>query len=126
MTRAKAWLDQSQLDYKSAQDLLATQNFAQACFMAQQVAEKCLKAIAFSRGYDAVKSHSLVKILQNLKINGELERFGKVLDVYYLTTRYPDALPDHSLPSESFDIHQAQDALKMAKNFLDVAAKEVK
>ena len=125
MTRAEAWYQQAKRDLKSGRDLLATGNFAQACFMAQQVAEKSLKALAYHRGYDMVKSHSLVKILADLKLNGELATLGKVLDIYYLTSRYPDALPDHSLPSDSFDSSQAEQALDMASRFLDAANKEL-
>lgn len=125
MQRHIAWLTQSKNDFKWGEDSLKAGHFAQVCFIAQQVAEKSLKAIAFYRNYDVVKSHSLVHIAKDLKINGELEGFGRELDLYYLASRYPDALPDHAVPSDSFDIRQATRALTMAKVFILAAEKEL-
>lgn len=125
MKRYVAWFAQARKDLLWGESSLESGHFAQACFVAQQVAEKALKSLAFFRGHDLVKSHSLVQILKDMKINGELESYGRQLDLYYLSTRYPDALPDHSIPSESFDMNQARSALDMAKVFLDKVSEEM-
>ncbi len=95
------------------------------CFIAQQVAEKALKAIAFRNEYEIVKSHSIVQIAKSLKLNGQIEEYGKVLDLYYISTRYPDALPDNAIPSDSFSRKQASAALKMASHFIQKAKIEL-
>lgn len=84
------------------------------------------EGLSFFRGADLVKSHSLKTIAQDLKINGELATFAAKLDLYYLAARYPDALPDHAVPSESFDSTIATEALEMAKSFLKKAKDEMK
>ena len=120
-----AWLLQAESDLRSVVDLIKNDHFAQACFNAQQAAEKALKSLAFFRGADLVKSHSLYTIAKDLKINGELENFAKKLDLFYLTARYPDALPENAVPSERFNKPMADEAFNMAQKFLDAVKKEV-
>lgn len=126
MRRYESWFKQAKNEYLWGQVSLEAGFFAQACFIAQQVAEKSLKSIAYFRKAIAVKSHSISTICDELKINGELKDFGQHLDLYYVSTRYPDALPDHAVPAESFSKKQAIEALKMAKVFLDRAEEEIK
>ncbi len=120
MTRPRyvSWFLQAESDLRSVYDLIKSSHYAQACFNSQQAAEKALKALAFFRGADLVKSHSLGTIAKDLKINGELSSFAKKLDLYYLTSRYPDALPDHAVPAENFDESIAKEALAMAEVFV--------
>lgn len=87
--------------------------------------EKTLKSLAFLRGFDVVKSHSLVQILNDLGINGNLLSYGRQLDLYYLSTRYPDALPDNGIPSNAFDVEQAKAALMMARGFIEAVQIEI-
>lgn len=124
--RYMSWLLQSESDLRSVVDLIQSGHYSQACFNAQQGAEKALKALAFFRGSDLVKSHSLSTIAKDLKINGELATFAIKLDLYYLTARYPDALPENAVPAEEFTKAMADEALKMAQLFLDKAKSELK
>ena len=121
MTRPRyiSWLLQSESDLRSVEALTSSGHFAQACFNAQQASEKALKALAFFKGSDLVKSHSLATIASDLGLNGQLATFAVKLDLYYLTARYPDALPDHAVPSEKFTKEMASEAFTMAKVFLD-------
>jgi HEPN domain-containing protein len=121
--RYESWLIQAKKDLAWGRDSFKGGHFAQTCFVCQQVAEKSLKSIAFFRGFDIVKSHSLVSILADLKINGPLANAAKILDLYYLASRYPDALPDNGIPSDAFDALQAQQALDFAELF--IAASEL-
>jgi len=120
-----SWFSQARKDYLWGESSLSGGHFAQTCFIAQQVSEKALKSLCFFRGYDMVKSHSIVQILNDLSINGKLEEFGRQLDLYYLATRYPDALPDNAVPSTMFSKDQAVTALAMAKEFLNVVQAEI-
>lgn len=123
--RYLSWLNQARSDLVWGRDSLKSGHYAQTCFVAQQVGEKALKALAFLRGNDIVKSHSLVKISHELGINGEIKKAANRLDLYYISTRYPDSLPDSGVPSEYFDKEQATEALDMASMIIDKIEKEI-
>jgi len=72
MDRSRDWLRQAEDDYLWAKDTLASKRWAQACFVAQQCAEKALKAVALARGFDRVKSHSILDITRGLGINDDI------------------------------------------------------
>jgi len=95
-------------------------NYSQACFIAQQVAEKALRAIAYFRGADLVKGHSVYLVCRELGINGELEEQARLLDQFYIPTRYPDAQPAGA-PFQYFSREQAERALGFAENFVGAA-----
>jgi HEPN domain-containing protein len=101
-SRAADWLRQSEDDAQWLADSIEDGHFAQACYIAQQVAEKALKSLAFARGASEVKGHSVTKIAQALAINSEIERAGRILDRYYISGRYPDAFPE-GIPSDYLD-----------------------
>lgn len=118
------WLLQAEDDYEWGVDSLKMGHFPQACFVAQQVAEKALKAIAYKRGAKVIKSHSILELVTSLKINGSLLSAAKLLDQYYITPRYPDSLPS-GIPADFFSKDQAEDALKLSKLFLEAATREL-
>jgi len=60
-----------------------------------------------------VKGHSIVNIAKDLGLNGEIESAGQVLDLYYISSRYPDALPDYGVPYEYFGLEQAKQVLEL-------------
>lgn len=113
------WLQQAENDYEWAADSLKSKHYSQVCFVAQQVAVKAVKAYAFYMGNSVVKSYSIFNILKELNINGEVSKKGKRLDTYYTSARYPDAVPDNSLPYEFFDVDDAKEAIGFAREILD-------
>jgi len=123
-SRAGDWLRQAENELAWAADSLKGAYWSQVCFAAQQIAEKALKAIALFRGASEIRSHSLVKIAQALDIDGDLERMGRRLDIYYISARYPDAFAEGA-PFEYFDEAQAREALDFAKIFVERARAEV-
>ena len=98
--------------------------FSQSCFIAQQVAEKALKALAYYRGAELVRGHSVLVVCRELGINGSLEEAAQRLDQYYIPTRYPDAQPAGA-PFRFFTAHQAAEALDMAQQFIDAVEAEM-
>lgn len=124
MERGEKWLRQALDDLEWLADSLAGKHFAQSWFVAQQVAEKALKAIAYSRGTEIIKTHSILALAKALKVNGEIEKAAQVLDQYYMTTRYPDALPD-GYPGEFFTPEQASEAMRLATLVLARAQEEI-
>lgn len=122
--RAFDWLRQSEDDLGWARDTLASGHFAQACFVCQQCAEKALKALAFHRGFDRVRSHSTFEIVKALEINDEVRVAAQRLDLYYISTRYPDALPAGA-PFEYFTRPQAEEAILLAETILERVRREM-
>lgn len=108
---------QAENDLLWAKDTLDQERYAQACFTAQQVGKKALKALAFKRGYDMIRSHSLREIAEALDINGEIANMAKRLDLYYISARYPDAFPSGA-PFEYFTRDQAEEAVSFAEKII--------
>lgn len=121
---ARRWLRQAENDLDFARLATREEFFAQACFIAHQVAEKALKALAYDRGDRYVLGHSLTELVSDLAtahpaVLEVLEPMG-VLDQYHLPTRYPDALPG-STPFEVFSEAQARDAVDSAETTFKLA-----
>jgi HEPN domain-containing protein len=123
--RSRDWLAQAKNDLGWAKVSLEAGYYSQVCFICQQAAKKALKAVAFSRGMTAVLSHSIRTIANELELNDEIEKAGKKLDLYYISARYPDGLPEGA-PFESFDKSQADEAIKLAQIVLTIADAEIK
>jgi HEPN domain-containing protein len=51
---------------------------------------------------------------------GELCEELVALDIYYIPTRYPDALPS-GVPAEAFSMRHAEAAIELASKTLDLA-----
>lgn len=84
-----------------------------------------LKALAYFRGADFVKGHSIVAIANDLGINGALREAAMRLDQYYITTRYPDS---HFTGAafEYFTQSQAIEAIGFAEAILQHVRQETK
>lgn len=117
VNRAKDWYRQAENDLLWAYDTLNAGRFSQACFIAQQIGEKSLKALAYLKGYDLIKSHSILEIAKSLNLDERLLNSGKKLDLYYISARYPDAFPSGA-PFEYFTKEMAEDAVKLAETIL--------
>ena len=97
-----------------------------ACFASHQAAEKALKALHLSHGQQAW-GHGLGRSLQDLPeavrdslnqaVPDLLDRL-RVLDAFYVPTRYPDSLPEGA-PTDHFGRLQSQDALRHARALID-------
>lgn len=114
MSRYRDWANQAANDLLWAEHSLKGEFYAQTCFIAQQAGEKILKAYCYFKGFDIVRTHSLYQIIKKLGENGSLEKNAKELDLYYISARYPDALPAGA-PYEILSKAQAKRALVSAK-----------
>jgi HEPN domain-containing protein len=121
--RALDWLNQAKNDYNWAYEGISLGYYSQVCFMAQQAGGKAIRSIAYFQGKD-VRGHSITKIAQALAYNGEIEQAGKMLDLFYISARYPDALPAGA-PFEFFTKEQAEEALEKANLIIMKAMVEI-
>ena len=59
---AMRWLKQAKEDLFTVEILIKENRFYMACFLSQQVAEKCLNAFLYSKGEEFVFGHSISKL----------------------------------------------------------------
>lgn len=93
--RADDWFRQSEHDLEMAAAAMAAGRHDWACFAAHQAAEKAAKALHLYLGQE-VWGHGIERILRDLPdvpAVGLLDR-AKVLDTFYVPTRYPDSHPE--------------------------------
>ncbi len=119
------WLDQAENDIKYAKHSLDGGFFSQTCFICQQASEKAIKAIHYAGGKRIVIGHSLFSLVSRLdsksknKFNSLLDQIKK-LDTFYITTRYPNGIPD-GVPYQFFNEEEAKDAIEIAKKKYKIA-----
>ena len=91
------WLEQAEADRHGAQLLFDGESYHLACFIAQQVAEKALKAFLYAQGQETVLGHSVARLCAAAAtFRPEFlthARSWSILDGYYIPTRYPNGLP---------------------------------
>jgi HEPN domain-containing protein len=118
---ARRWLAQAADDYRFGRHAFEGGFHAQACFVAQQVGEKAVKAVHYHLTARPVLGHSVHDLLRRLnsraRVTAELLTLGGQLDQYYVATRYPDALPGVT-PADAFSASQARAALRAAGRIL--------
>ena len=118
------WLRQAENDLAFGRLALRERFFSQACFVAQQCAEKALKSIAYGSGDRLVVGHSLVELVDRLRDRvpalADLREIAGILDQYYIPTRYPNGLAG-GVPFEAFGGRQAREAIEGAERFVGVA-----
>jgi HEPN domain-containing protein len=122
------WLRQAENDLGFARVAVRERFFAQACFFAQQVSEKALKAVAYASGERTVIGHSLVELVARLApafpALEPLREAAGILDQYYVPTRYPNGLAG-GVPFEAFGERQAREAVDAAERFVATARAEL-
>jgi len=115
---AERWMAFAADDLRAAEVLCAEGVWGQACFHAQQAAEKALKALlASATGEAPPRTHGIAELLFLLpetSLSAIRAELAESLDDYYLPTRYPDALPG-SLPDGLPGRDEALEALSLAQ-----------
>lgn len=127
---AERWLAQAVDDLEFTRWVLAEGRFFdKGCFIAQQAAEKALKAVHYLKGERLVFGHSVLELLDRLlpehRDLGTLHEPARLLDRYYIPTRYPNGLPGGS-PFQSFQRSDLESALDMAERVVAEALRIVR
>ena len=113
-SEAQRWLKQALHDRDAAR-LNRDHDFHEhACFLAQQSAEKALKAFLYERGQGPVLGHSTLALThESAALEPEfaaLDEACRRLDQLYIPTRYPNGLPDN-VPHDFYSRTLADQAL---------------
>lgn len=117
--RAERWLVFAREALCMAELAMTEALWNQVCFHAQQGVEKVLKACLTDRGETPPHTHKLIDLVA---LVGDTTLAGladevRILDRFYLPTRYPDALPGvlpEGLPSEV----EAREALALFRQVM--------
>lgn len=117
--RSKDWLAQAQRDMEQAESSMREGRHEWACFAAHQSAEKAVKALHLHLKQEAW-GHVVARLLKELPLDVPemlIER-AKVLDGFYIPTRYANAHPQGP-PFEHYGKLHSREALEHAREVLE-------
>ena len=121
---ALRWIREAENTLRQAEQNLQQGNANNlVCFLAEQAAQKALKAVRYWDGARFISIHSVSELIR--EVSQERPEFlplrpqAAILDQYYLTTRYPDAVAEPAIPSEIFTKEQGEGALRTARTIFE-------
>ena len=119
--RSKDWFAQAERDLDHAISSQKEGRHEWACFAAQQSAEKAVKALHLSLKQEAW-GHVVARLLAELPLDvpEDLVEKAKVLDGFYIPTRYANAHPEGA-PFEHYGKIHSKDGIKYASEILEFA-----
>ncbi len=127
---ALRWLRQAEHDLSVARRHQQAGDYSDACFMAEQASQKALKAFLTAQGHRSIYIHSVAQLAEE---SSQLDQDfvahigpGRILDQYYIPTRYPDALAPPAVPFESYTQEQGEKAVAAANAMLSLVAQKLK
>ena len=128
-TAADIWLRQAAHDLAAGERDFQAEDYSETCYHAEQVGQKALKAFLYFRGARLVQDHSVLTLAKSCGAKDPAfracEEDGRILDQYYVPTRYPDALAFPAVPCESYTRGQARQALDVAGRILALSRKQI-
>jgi HEPN domain-containing protein len=120
----RRWISQAEHQVEVTRTLLESGFWSDVCFNAEQTAQMALKAYLFGKGQRFVQIHSIRELaLRCAEFDEEFtaaSNWGMVLDRYYITTRYPDALASPAVPFQSFSEDDARQAYGYAVDIVQL------
>jgi HEPN domain-containing protein len=122
------WFRQAEADLRHARNALEDGDYEWSCFAAHQSAEKALKAVFLKQGMDAW-GHTVTVLIGNLpksieSPSGALVDFARILDKYYIPTRYPIGF-DSGAPTDFYTAVEAQSAVHQAEAILEFCRHQI-
>lgn len=127
---AERWLREAENTLQQARHSLTHADYNLVCFLAEQASQKALKAVVYSDGARFITIHSIAELLKTAGCTHSsfliLLDQGSKLDQYYLSSRYPDAVPEPAIPSELFIKDQAEEAISIAQTIFTASALVIK
>lgn len=119
--RARDWFNQAVQDLQQAEDSRRAGRHEWACFATQQAAEKAVKALHLHLGQEAwghVVARLLRELPESVKVPQDLIEKGRVLDNFYIPSRYPNSHPAGA-PFEHYGPLQSREAIQYARETIE-------
>jgi HEPN domain-containing protein len=123
--RTDDWYAQAKRNLEQAESSKAESRHEWACFAAQQAAELAVKALHLAWGQEAW-GHVVAQLLADLpeRPPSELIEQAKVLDNFYVPTRYPNGHPAGA-PFTHYGSIQSEEAIRYARAILGFVGNEM-
>jgi HEPN domain-containing protein len=117
--RSRDWFAQAERDLSQARDSQEQGRHEWACFAAHQAAEKAVKALHLRLKQEAW-GHVVSRLLNQLPapVPADLLEKAKVLDGFYLPTRYANGHPEGA-PFEHYGSIQSTDGIRYADEIIE-------
>jgi HEPN domain-containing protein len=125
--RSQDWYRQALRDLEQAVDSQKASRHEWACFAAHQAAEKAVKALHLSLNQEAwghVVAQLLGEIPPVIPVPEGLIEKGRVLDNFYIPTRYANSHPSGA-PFEHYGFLQSNEAIKYAREIIEFAGSQM-
>ncbi len=119
--RSFDWLNQGLRDLEQAKDSRLAGRHEWACFAAHQAGEKAIKALHLHLGQEAwghVIARLLKELPETISVEEELIEKGRILDNFYIPTRYPNSHPEGA-PFEHYGPLQSKEAIQYASEIIE-------
>lgn len=122
------WLTQAERELEDAINVMKIGSYYLTLFLCQQSAKKALKGFIYMTEEEPIMTHSvtfLIKVAIEIDKEFNSVREAKRLDDYYISTRYPNGVPDEA-PAEYYDDpKEAEKAIKLAKSVLELVRAKI-
>ncbi len=111
------WMKNARTTLKSAINDMNSEFYNWACFKAQQSSEYAVKA--YLRGIGSnIFGHSISLLLKDVEFDENTINMAKIVDKYYIPTRYTDAWPE-GIPSDYYTYNDAVVAINASENIIN-------
>jgi len=123
--RSKDWFAQAERDLEQARSSCQEDRHEWACFACHQAAEKAVKSLHLFHNQEAW-GHMIARLLKELplEVPEALVEKAKVLDGFYIPTRYANGHPEGA-PFEHYGTIHSRDAIDYAGEILEYARSQM-
>ena len=126
-SRSKDWFSQALRDLEQAEESRGSERHEWACFASHQGAEKAVKALHLHLRQEAwgrVIARLFRELPESVAVPADLIEFARVLDTFYIPSRYPSAHPEGA-PFKHYGPLQSQEAVDYAGKILEFVRNEM-
>ena len=106
------WLKSAERDLQSAKKNFNIEEYHVSAFLAQQSAEKALKALHIKETGNFPKIHDLTRLARLIDAPEEIVKLCAEINPAYTATRYPDV-------EQEFDRKEVEDLIKKAEKVIE-------
>ena len=119
--RSGDWFLKAERDFEQAWESRVSGRHEWACFASHQAAEKAVKALHLYLKQEAwghVVARLLVELPVHLSVPEDLVDRARLLDNFYIPTRYPNGHPSGA-PFEHYGLLQSNQAIEYASQIIE-------